>query len=122
MIEFLSRMAEILSLGMEIAEREERRPCRRGSEGANSAHARGAQRDERSDDASQNACRVVRTGVRAAVLGGNFASTTILLKATDNDFLQVEAAAGPDAERARGPDCRLMPRVRKGGVKWVRVP
>jgi diguanylate cyclase (GGDEF)-like protein len=29
-------------------------------------------------------------------------STTILLKATDNDFLQVEAAAGPDAERARG--------------------
>jgi diguanylate cyclase (GGDEF)-like protein len=38
----------------------------------------------------------------AAVLGGNFASTTILLRATDNDFLQVEAAAGPDAERARG--------------------
>ena len=101
-MEFLSRIAEILSLGMEIAEREERR---RAEEEAKDRMARMLAALSATNEAMMRArtrAELFELVCQAAVLGGNFASTTILLKATDNDFLEVEAAAGPDAERARG--------------------
>jgi len=102
MIEFLSRIAEIVSFGMEIAEREEQR---RTEEEAKDRTARMLAALSATNEAMMRAktrAQLFELVCEAAVLGGNFASTTILLKATDNDFLQVEAAAGPDAQRARG--------------------
>ena len=101
-MEFLSRIAEILSLGMEIAEREERR---RAEEEAKDRMARMLAALSATNEAMMRArtrAELFELVCEAAVLGGNFAPTTILLKGTDNDFLEVEAAAGPDAERARG--------------------
>ena len=105
MIEFLSRIAEIASMGMEIVEREERR---RAEEEAKDRTARMLAALSATNEAIMRArtrTQLFDMVCEAAVLGGNFASTTIWLTAPDNEFLQVEAAAGPDAERAR--DARL---------------
>ena len=105
MIEFLSRIAEIASMGMEIVEREERR---RAEEEAKDRTARMLAALSATNEAIMRArtrTQLFEMVCEAAVLGGNFASTTIWLTAPDNEFLQVEAAAGPDAERAR--DARL---------------
>jgi diguanylate cyclase (GGDEF)-like protein len=102
MTEFLGRIAEIVSFGMEIAEREEQR---RAEEEAKDRTARMLAALSATNEAMMRAktrAQLFELVCEAAVLGGNFASTTILLKATDNEVLQVEAAAGPDAERARG--------------------
>ncbi len=101
MIEFLSRIAETTSMGMEIAEREERR---RAEEEAKERMARMLAALSATNEAIMRArtrTQLFEMVCEAAVLGGNFASTTIRLTAPDNEFLQVEAAAGPDAERAR---------------------
>jgi diguanylate cyclase (GGDEF)-like protein len=105
MVEFLSRIADIVSLGMELAEREERR---RFEEESKNRTARMLAALSATNEAMMRAttrAQLFEQVCEAAVLGGSFASTTILLAEPDSEFLHVEAAAGPDAERAR--DTRL---------------
>jgi diguanylate cyclase (GGDEF)-like protein len=101
-IEFLGRMADIVSLGMELAEREK---LRRIEEESKNRMARMLAALTATNEAMMRAttrAHLFEQVCKAAVLGGNFASTMILLAKPDSEFLHVEAAAGPDAERARG--------------------
>jgi diguanylate cyclase (GGDEF)-like protein len=99
-ISFLSSLAHIASFGMEITEREARL---RSDEEARDRVLRMLAALSATNEAVMRATtrsRFFEMVCEAAVLGGNFASTTILLTAPGSEFLQVEAAAGPDAERA----------------------
>jgi diguanylate cyclase (GGDEF)-like protein len=100
-IAFLSSLADIVSFGMEITEREARR---RSDAEAKDRVSRMLAALSATNEAVMRATtrsRFFEMVCEAAVLGGNFASTTILVRAPGSEFLQVEAAAGLDAERAR---------------------
>lgn len=101
-IEFLRSLANIVSFGMEITEREEqRRSDQEKKERASRMLAALSATNEammRATTRSQLFELVCETAVR----GGNFTSTTIMLMSHDNEYLQVEGAAGPNAERERG--------------------
>jgi diguanylate cyclase (GGDEF)-like protein len=101
MIEFLSRIADIASLGMEIAEREERRRFEEESKNRTAQMLAALSATNEAMMRATTRAQLFEQVCEAAVLGGNFASTTILLAEPDSEFLRVEAAAGPDAERAR---------------------
>ena len=112
-IEFLGHFADLVPLGMEIAEREERR---RLEEDSTNRMARTLAALSATNEAMMRAttrAQLFEQVCEAAVLGGNFASTTILLAESGSEFLHVAAAAGPDAERARNSQLSVMPLVPK---------
>ncbi len=101
-VAFLKILANIVSFGMEITEREARR---RSDEQARDRMSRMLAALSATNEAVMRATtrsQLFEMVCEAAVLGGNFASTTIMLMPAGGAFLQVEAAAGPDAERAKG--------------------
>ena len=101
-IAFLGSLANIVSFGMEITERETRR---RADELARDRVSRMLAALGATNEAVMRAttrAQLFEMVCEAAVLGGNFASTTILLTIPGSEFLTVEATAGPDAGRAKG--------------------
>ena len=101
-VAFLKILANIVSFGMEITEREARR---RSDEQARDRMSRMLAALSATNEAVMRATsrsQLFEMVCEAAVLGGNFASTTIKLMPPGGAFLQVEATAGPDAERAKG--------------------
>ena len=102
LIELLQRLAENVSFAMEMLERDEgRRAAERAQErmtrmfAALSATNEAIMRAKTRSELFQRVCD-------AAVLGGNFVSTTIALAQPGNEFLEFVAAAGPDRERPAG--------------------
>ncbi|HKS17731.1 MAG TPA: EAL domain-containing protein [Bradyrhizobium sp.] len=99
LIELLQRLAENVSFAMEMLERDEgRRAAERAQErmtrmfAALSATNEAIMRAKTRSELFQRVCE-------AAVLGGDFVSTTIALARPGHEFLEFVAAAGSDRDR-----------------------
>jgi diguanylate cyclase (GGDEF)-like protein len=101
-IEFLTRIADLVPLGMEIAEREEQRRLEQESKNRMARMLAALSATNEAMMRATTRAQLFEQVCEAAVFGGNFASTAILLAEPDREFLRAEAAAGPDAARARG--------------------
>lgn len=86
-------MTENVSFGMEMFRRDGQRNLLARMFGALSATNEAIMRAKTRSELFQRVCE-------AAVLGGDFTSTTIALALPDCEFLDLVASAGPDSERA----------------------
>jgi diguanylate cyclase (GGDEF)-like protein len=101
-IGLLRILADIVSCGMQITEREARRRSEAQVKDRVSRMLTALSATNEAVMRATTRAQLFEMVCEAAVLGGNFASTTILLTVPGSEFFNVAATAGPDAERARG--------------------
>jgi diguanylate cyclase (GGDEF)-like protein len=92
--QLMSRIAENVSFGLEMFEREQQKERLARMFGALSATNEAIMRAATRDELYQMVCE-------AAVNGAKFTSTAIFLSADDGDFFQLAACAGPRTEKLR---------------------